>query len=1281
MEGVNNDYLGKHKKFRLDSKKLAALFFISAFIVAIIVFWWLKLVGITITGDTFCSVAEHSHSDECYISELVCGFDETSTNSSVVDETTAQLHAHSDGCYQKTLVCTKTEHTHSQACFSDKTADVETVSDWLKTLEDVEITNNIPENLVAVAMSQKGYEESQKNFEYDSDGDKKGYTRYGEWYGNPYGNWNAMFVSFCLNYSNVKQNDSVFSSNVITMYQQWQEEGLVEAPEGHEGRIGELLFLDMDVDGVVDCVSVISEITGGEIKGIIGDFNNRVEEVTIDNPEYVIGYGLTYNLMADEETAVNEENTAASDETEKEAQEEADKDRIRQALADNPMLTEEEIIREIEKEKYYSQMDASLKDAIEKLPDEDKALVIDVIYSIEKLPTADVFIEAMDAYYENDDTEGEQEYYFSVQQMMVNAYARYQGAEHLSENIFNADELFKLKDLYNNQMFTTGTSSAVTFNYVNRGWSNVAPIIITGGSAREVISTGNNPNVYWSGIVVDYDDEGYYYVSHKYQASTSSDASDVLDIEPSTSKGFVMFIWSADTNATTTQKNAADVASAVAVGDRVNISTDPYKLSAGYSSSGYGTVTFSEYVPPVTPPVEPDEPNNPEGSVVEDIPVSDIADGELSDSQVIDAGGKTTSAEGDVEISKSIDGTDIENVFDITLTVRTESSMQTYLADPDMAVVIVMDISNTMNSKYPAGSTTSRYDAAVVAAENFINQFASKGKGISKLGFVAFNTHAHEILPLQKCTTSNASSLISEMKSETGSIINASGYADAWTRFTNIEAGLKMGYDMLANAGNENKYIVFLSDGFPTTYIESGYNGYDPNDESGTRFYDSVELYNGKKRPCSYGTSYSDEAAIRARKMATNIKNLGATVFSIGVNVSGQSIASYVNSFAGKSFTVVDRRTTAYEIGSESQSYENNMTAFENWLKYSIGSSYYYDSKNQTEITQAFNKIFTEIENLNKESRETIWTTTDPLPVLGEDASVVEFINFFDKDGKPVYDVNEAEGFEYLDGEFGVGKENTAFHKKDTIYWDLKDSGYRMETSEDGNTTYFYYQIKYRIRLFNENQHFVEYTDYNTNGNAFLEYKTITVINGETTVSDNKKLYFEKPAVEGYYEDFVFYKQSALGEPLEGAVFTLTHDDVACSVCHGNGEPVTSVSTLGPFTSAADGSVTFSRIPSGHIYSLEETIVPEGYIESEKIFKVTVKMNELSIRIYESEEDTVGTLWSGDEDFIFINQPYVYILPETGGPGTLHLAIIGFVLTAAPILYSIIHRKRKRRLS
>ena len=244
-----------------------------------------------------------------------------------------------------------------------------------------------------------------------------------------------------------------------------------------------------------------------------------------------------------------------------------------------------------------------------------------------------------------------------------------------------------------------------------------------------------------------------------------------------------------------------------------------------------------------------------------------------SSRQIQEEGGSNESSDG-VSVSKTIAGTDLENVFDITLQVRTPRTVDEVIEEPDMAVVIVMDISNTMNSNF-GGST--RYKAAMDAAEQFLDKFAdSNSLGVSKVGYVAFNTDAHQIFGLQDCSSQQkATQLKQTMRTETGKIIAAGGYNESHTRFTNIEAGLKMGSDMLASAANKNKYIIFLSDGFPTTYISSGYSGYDPYDATGKIFYDHV-----LNKPTSYGTSYSDKAAIRARRSSPSAWTSAVRPFS-----------------------------------------------------------------------------------------------------------------------------------------------------------------------------------------------------------------------------------------------------------------------------------------------------------------------------------------------------------------------------------------------------------------
>ena len=210
-------------------------------------------------------------------------------------------------------------------------------------------------------------------------------------------------------------------------------------------------------------------------------------------------------------------------------------------------------------------------------------------------------------------------------------------------------------------------------------------------------------------------------------------------------------------------------------------------------------------------------------------PITLVAQSSNNENQIKNPGGSAENKADGIKVSKNIYPTELENYFDIVLNVETRTKAEY----PDLAVVIVMDISNTMNQKM--GDTT-RLAAAQQAAEKFIDKFAehsASGNNINrKIGFVAFNTDSHEIFELQKCmTTKQAKTLKEKMNTKTNEIAKAPGYdGNSHSRFTNIEAGLKQAKDMLNKSNTSSKHIIFLSDGFPTTYIKKGtlYEGYDP---------------------------------------------------------------------------------------------------------------------------------------------------------------------------------------------------------------------------------------------------------------------------------------------------------------------------------------------------------------------------------------------------------------------------------------------------------------------
>ena len=185
-------------------------------------------------GSLICDLFEHTHDDSCYTVEyeLVCGleegelveepnpdyvpvdeeafavFDDAVALQPVVDDSSLDtpVHHHTDACYEEVLVCGLPEHHHTVNCLSDPLADVEDEETW-SAKTNVVLTGAWADDLTAVAKSQLGYQQSERNFQLDDEDQTtvRHYTRYGAWYGNAYGAWDVMFLSYCLNYANVPQ--------------------------------------------------------------------------------------------------------------------------------------------------------------------------------------------------------------------------------------------------------------------------------------------------------------------------------------------------------------------------------------------------------------------------------------------------------------------------------------------------------------------------------------------------------------------------------------------------------------------------------------------------------------------------------------------------------------------------------------------------------------------------------------------------------------------------------------------------------------------------------------------------------------------------------------------------------------------------------------------------------------------------------------------------------------------------------------------------------------------
>ena len=248
----------------------------------------------SVTSSVTCGQAEepgHTHGDGCWkeTRTLVC------TESTELPE---GGHVHGPECYGgEELTCTKKEHEHELKCYSNPKADLESASVWERTLPD-QLTGIWADDLLAVAETQLGYQESSRNYDVDNENNKLGYTRYGDWYGSPYGHWCAMFVSFCLHYADIPTQAFPWEANCQQWIDDLTDKDLYRPAGDYTPKAGDLIFFNWDNEPDSDHVGIVQEVTLDEsgavtqIKTIEGNTSNQVKIKTyLPTDESIMGYG------------------------------------------------------------------------------------------------------------------------------------------------------------------------------------------------------------------------------------------------------------------------------------------------------------------------------------------------------------------------------------------------------------------------------------------------------------------------------------------------------------------------------------------------------------------------------------------------------------------------------------------------------------------------------------------------------------------------------------------------------------------------------------------------------------------------------------------------------------------------------------------------------------------------------------------------------------------------------------------------------------------------------
>ena len=538
-----------------------------------------------------------------------------------------------------------------------------------------------------------------------------------------------------------------------------------------------------------------------------------------------------------------------------------------------------------------------------------------------------------------------------------------------------------------------------------------------------------------------------------------------------------------------------------------------------------------------------------------------------------DADGKTQGIDETnfvVSASKTITALNDENEFEITLKVKTTVDTEKIDVSPDAAVVLVIDISGSMNTTLP-DSTKTRLEAAKEAAIEFLDSFiADAGDAVRMVSIVTFNGNGTGTTndPYKGYSEvalgwTNVSSGANIAKNKIDSLVASLG--------TFTQGGLMLARNLYlpANAPKdtngdviENRFVILLTDGNPThmlgtrTSTGSGQNiVYTYTNDISYNGISSLNgnLLNGVEAENTSSNNLSSVSAARgaATSVATQIKNGGfnsnytARLYTIGF---GLSDIKYANTYGG----------TGSYTGDE-------------WLKNVIASApnMHFTTNNISNLKFAFEKISEIITRMAN-----AWIVTDPMAkyIAYDSQNVISDSN------------------------------NTAKFNDGVLVWSIKDSEpTSVEEVQRGAalTKIFTYELKYKISLDNLTGYKAE-NIIPTNDKTTLTYVVDSKKADQYNDEDFITAIFTIPEIHGYDTSFTFTK---IGEKddrtLEGAKFGLWIGDAITAV---------------PFMTAIsdeNGTVSFKGIPSGHAYTLKEIEAPDGYLCSDDEYSVAVSYGEI----------------------------------------------------------------------
>lgn len=219
---------------------------------------------------------------------------------------------------------------------------------WKESVQSVTLTGEYGKDIAAIAKTQIGTKENKKNFIINKEGKKEYYSRYGQWYGDTYEEWSAMFVSFCAEYAGIPASYLPREKEISKWIQKLGN--LYESKDGHTPEIGDLVFFSENThrdgnsqiqNGNPSHVGIVIDTDGTNIWTVEGNCGGAVakQQYSISDGK-ITGY-VSMDKVMELAGKITVSETEAEEDTETESELESESEGLTEEATESQSETEE----------------------------------------------------------------------------------------------------------------------------------------------------------------------------------------------------------------------------------------------------------------------------------------------------------------------------------------------------------------------------------------------------------------------------------------------------------------------------------------------------------------------------------------------------------------------------------------------------------------------------------------------------------------------------------------------------------------------------------------------------------------------------------------------------------------------------------------------------------------------------------------------------------------------------------------------------------------------------